>query len=168
MLTWSDGVGPDALDRCLGVRKDGEAVTSPWPLIESPQGLVGGENLGIENLLIVAQVEAAIRPAAVLPLPHASSSHLSCIETRSVRPNGAPGPPTAGSLKGRASLVNPNSTGEGTALAPDLWLDRLPAPGADRCSDPGGKRRSPSSKISSGPPPLPDREERPCENLAWR
>ena len=50
MLAWSDCVGPNPLDRCLGVRKDGEAVADSWSLLKDLQRLVNGKDLGVKDL----------------------------------------------------------------------------------------------------------------------
>lgn len=76
MLAWSDGVGSDALDCFLGVREGSGAVVDSRSFLEGLQRLVNSENLGIENLLVSAQVKAAARLAVIFPLPRAGGPRL--------------------------------------------------------------------------------------------
>ena len=124
-------------DRWLGVRKDRVLATGLLLCLEDLQGLVYGEDLGIECLFVVAQVKAPAGPT--LPgMPGARYSHLATVALWSVGPDGTPDPPVPGRLQGRALAVDAVVPREGSALAPDLRPYCLPWPGAGCCPEPGG------------------------------
>ena len=73
--------------------------------IEEPQGLVYGERLSVEDLLVVAQVEKFAYPALTGP-PGACRPHPAAIKPGSVGPDGAAGPPAPGPLQGWTFIAN--------------------------------------------------------------
>ena len=86
-------------------------LTTLLPCLEDPQCMVYGKDLGVEDLLVVTQVEA---PACstLTDLPGARCSHPTAAEPRSVGPDGASDRPTPGRLQGWSLLTNGVLSGE--------------------------------------------------------
>ena len=63
LLSQPQGVREGQPNRCLGVGEDREAAAGLSSCLEDSQDLVNGEGLGVENLLIDAQVEAPVSPS---------------------------------------------------------------------------------------------------------
>ena len=62
MLARSDGVRPDTLNSPLRIQENGVTAAGLLSLVEDPQRPVDGKSLGVEDLFIAAQVEAATGP----------------------------------------------------------------------------------------------------------
>ena len=101
------------------------------PGLEDPECLADGEDLRVEDLLVIAQVEQPACPP-ILSLPGASRANLAIVKTGAVRPDGALSSPLPGCLKGLCLGGDLAQTWEGPALAPDLRLHRLAWSGVGR------------------------------------
>ena len=65
LLAGAQSVRYSPPDRWLAVRKDRVLLAGLSSCLENPERLVYGEDFRVEDLLIVAKVEASVRPALV-------------------------------------------------------------------------------------------------------
>ena len=100
LLAGAQGVRQSPPDRWLAVRKDRVLLAGLSSCLENPERLVYGEDFRVEDLLIVAKVEASACPApAGLPIASALCPHRPTVEPRAVGPDGTPHSPALGRLQ---------------------------------------------------------------------
>ena len=110
------------------------------------------KHLGVEDSLVVAQVETSALPA--LPgLPGTCRSHPTAVEPKAVSPGGAAGPPVSSPPHGWSLIADRVTPWEDPALAPHLGLNRLTGSHALRgLMPPGGGRVLPAEDLLHPPP----------------
>ena len=135
MLARADGVPVGGGGR---VDEDRVPMAALLTLVHDAKCLVDDKNLGVEDLLVGVEVEAATRPATGW-LPDAGRFWLAIAQAQAVRPNGVATSPLMRGSQGPCSLLDNDTPGEVAASAPLLCLDRLSRTEGGCYSEVGGE-----------------------------